>query len=102
MTVSSSTREAPGGAVTGEAALLPRRPDVVRVGLAVPLTGPLALTAPSALDLAGLAADEANAAGGVRGRAVELVTVDSGRPPQAVAAGAAPPHPAGAFDVLVG
>jgi ABC-type branched-subunit amino acid transport system substrate-binding protein len=41
-----------------EAALLPRRPDVVRVGLAVPLTGPLALTAPSALDLAGLAADE--------------------------------------------
>ena len=85
-----------------EAALLPRRPDVVRVGLAVPLTGPLALTAPSALDLAGLAADEANAAGGVRGRAVELVTVDSGRPPQAVAAEAAALHGAGGFDVLVG
>jgi ABC-type branched-subunit amino acid transport system substrate-binding protein len=85
-----------------EAALLPRRPDVVRVGLAVPLTGPLALTAPSALDLAGLAADETNAAGGVRGRAVELVTVDSGRPPQSVASETAALHGAGVFDVLVG
>lgn len=85
-----------------EAALLPRRPDVVRVGLAVPLTGPLALTAPSALDLGGLAADELNAAGGVRGRAVELVTVDSGRTPQAVAAETAALHGAGGFDVLVG
>jgi ABC-type branched-subunit amino acid transport system substrate-binding protein len=85
-----------------EATLLPRRPDVVRIGLAVPLSGPLALTAPSALDLAGLAADEANADGGVRGRAVELVTVDSGRPPAQVAAEAAALHEAGAFDVLVG
>jgi urea transport system substrate-binding protein len=85
-----------------EAALLPRRPDVVRVGLAVPLSGPLALTAPSALDLAGLAADETNADGGVRGRAVELVAVDSGRPPHVVAAEAAALHEAGAFDVLVG
>jgi urea transport system substrate-binding protein len=85
-----------------EALLLPRRPDVVRIGLAVPLTGPLALTAPSALDLAGLAADEANADGGVRGSAVELVTVDSGRPPRVVAAEAAALHEAGAFDVLVG
>ncbi|MGY1631982.1 ABC transporter substrate-binding protein [Geodermatophilus sp. SYSU D01186] len=85
-----------------EALLLPRPPDVVRVGLAVPLTGPLAMTAPSALDLAGLAADETNADGGVRGRAVELVTVDSGRPPLVVAAEATALHEAGAFDVLVG
>ncbi|RBY83575.1 acetamidase regulator [Geodermatophilus sp. TF02-6] len=84
------------------AALLPRRPDVVRVGLAVPLSGPLALTGPSALDLAGLAADEANADGGVLGRAVELVTVDSGRPPSTVAAEAAALHGAGAIDILVG
>jgi urea transport system substrate-binding protein len=79
----------------------PRR-DVVRVGLAVPLSGPLAMTAPSALDLAGLAADEVNAAGGVAGRPVELVGVDSGRAPEVVAAEAAALHRAGAVDLLVG
>jgi urea transport system substrate-binding protein len=78
------------------------RPDVVRVGLAVPLSGPLAMTAPSALDLAGLAADEINAAGGVAGRPVELVGVDSGRTPGVVAAEAAALHRAGAVEVLVG
>ncbi|WP_209308841.1 ABC transporter substrate-binding protein [Blastococcus sp. CT_GayMR16] len=78
------------------------RPDVVRVGLAVPLSGPLAMTAPSALDLAGLAADEINAAGGVAGRPVELVGVDSGRAPEVVAAEAAALHRAGAFELLVG
>jgi urea transport system substrate-binding protein len=78
------------------------RPDVVRVGLAVPLSGPLAMTAPSALDLAGLAADELNAAGGVDGRPVELVGIDSGRSPDVVAAEATQLHRAGAFDLLVG
>lgn len=78
------------------------RPDVVRVGLAVPLSGPLAMTAPSALDLAGLAADEVNAAGGAGGRQVALVPVDSGRSPDVVAAEAAMLHRAGVFDLLVG
>ena len=78
------------------------RPDVVRVGLAVPLSGPLAMTAPSALDLAGLAADEVNAAGGVGGRPVELVAVDSGRAPDVVAAEAAMLSRAGVFELLVG
>ena len=78
------------------------RADVVRVGLAVPLSGPLAMTAPSALDLAGLAADEVNAAGGAGGRPVELVALDSGRAPEVVAAEAAMLHRAGAFDLLVG
>jgi len=78
------------------------RPDVLRIGLAVPLSGPLAMTAPSAIDLAGLAADEANASGGVAGRRVELVAVDSGRAPSVVAAEAVSLHQAGAFDVLVG
>ena len=77
-------------------------PDVVRVGLTVPLSGPLAMTAPSALDLAGLAADEVNAAGGVAGRPIELVGVDSGRAPEVVAAEAAALHHAGAVDLLVG
>jgi ABC-type branched-subunit amino acid transport system substrate-binding protein len=78
------------------------RPDVVRVGLAVPLSGPLAMTAPSALDLAGLAADEINAAGGVAGRPLELVGVDSGRSADVVAAEAAALHRAGVFELLVG
>ncbi|WP_209306279.1 ABC transporter substrate-binding protein [Blastococcus sp. CT_GayMR19] len=78
------------------------RENAVRVGLAVPLSGPLAMTAPSALDLAGLAADEVNAAGGIGGRPVELVAVDSGRTPAVVAADAAALHRAGAFDLLVG
>ena len=78
------------------------RPDAVRVGLAVPLSGPLAMTAPSALDLAGLAVDEANEAGGVGGRAVELVALDFGRAPTVVAAETVALHAAGAFDVLVG
>jgi urea transport system substrate-binding protein len=78
------------------------RPDVVRVGLAVPLTGPLAMTAPSALDLAGLAADEINTAGGIAGRPVELVGIDSGRAPEAVAAEVATLHRAGVFELLVG
>jgi ABC-type branched-subunit amino acid transport system substrate-binding protein len=60
------------------------------------------MTAPSALDLAGLAADEVNATGGVAGRPVELVAVDSGRPPEVVAAEVAALHGAGAFDLLVG
>lgn len=78
------------------------RPDALRVGLAVPLSGPLALTAPSALDLAGLAAEEANAAGGVDGREVQLVAVDSGRAPAVVAAEVSSLFEAGVFDVLVG
>ena len=78
------------------------RPDVVHVGLAVPMSGPLAMTAPSALDLAGLAADEVNATGGIAGRPVELVGVDSGRPAEAVAAEAAALHRAGVFELLVG
>jgi urea transport system substrate-binding protein len=76
--------------------------DVVRIGLAVPLTGPLALTAPSALDLAALAADECTEAGGVSGRRVELVLLDSGRAPAVVAAEAVALREAGVFEHLVG
>jgi urea transport system substrate-binding protein len=77
-------------------------PDAVRIGLAVPLSGPLALTAPSALDLASLAAEECTDAGGVAGRRVQLVPVDAGRAPDVVAAEAVALRRAGAFDSLVG
>ena len=74
-------------------------PDAVRIGLAVPLSGPLAMTAPSALDLAALAAEECTEAGG---RRIELVPVDSGRAPATVAAEAVALREAGVFDSLVG
>jgi ABC-type branched-subunit amino acid transport system substrate-binding protein len=77
-------------------------PDAVRIGLAVPLSGPLALTAPSALDLAALAAEECTEAGGPAGRRIELVPVDSGRAPDVVAAEAVALREAGVFDSLVG
>ncbi|KAA2258047.1 ABC transporter substrate-binding protein [Solihabitans fulvus] len=57
----------------------------LRVGLAVPTSGALGLTGPSALACAVLAAEEVNAAGGVRGRRLELVLVDAGRGPREVA-----------------
>jgi urea transport system substrate-binding protein len=76
--------------------------DAVRIGLAVPLSGPLALTAPSALDLAALAAEECTEAGGPGGRRVELVAVDSGRTPDAVAAEVSALREAGVFTTLVG
>jgi urea transport system substrate-binding protein len=77
-------------------------PDAVRIGLAVPLSGPLAMTAPSALDLAALAAEECTDAGGIGGRRVELVAVDAGRAPEVVAAEAVGLRAAGVFDSLVG
>lgn len=81
-----------------EAMLTGPAAGVVRVGLAVPLSGPLAITAPSALELAALAAEESCAAG----RPVELVTVDSGRAPQVVAQDTVDLVAAGVFDTLVG
>ncbi|SDC89305.1 amino acid/amide ABC transporter substrate-binding protein, HAAT family (TC 3.A.1.4.-) [Geodermatophilus telluris] len=85
-----------------EAAVTGRAPGVVRVGLAVPLSGPLAMTAPSALGLATLAAGELTDAGGVRGRPLELVTVDAGRRPAEVGADVAALQAAGAVDAVVG
>lgn len=64
-----------------EALLAGPDPSVLRLGLLVPLSGPLGLTGPSALDAAALATQEVNAAGGVNGRRVELVVVDAGSSP---------------------
>ncbi|MGH3643272.1 MAG: substrate-binding domain-containing protein [Mycobacterium sp.] len=60
--------------------------DVLRLGLLLPMSGPLGLTATSALDAACLAATEVNESGGERGRRVELVLVDAGSDPDRVAA----------------
>jgi ABC-type branched-subunit amino acid transport system substrate-binding protein len=74
----------------------------LRVGLAVPTSGPLGLTGPSALACAVLAAEEVNAAGGVRGRQLELVLVDAGRGPDEVAAELRRLVTAGAIDAVCG
>ncbi|MGW6915868.1 ABC transporter substrate-binding protein [Kitasatospora sp. NPDC054939] len=77
-------------------------PAALRVALVVPQSGVLGLTGPSALDAALLAAHEVNTAGGVRGRPVELVLVDGGAAPAAVAAQVRGLADAGAVDVVAG
>ncbi|GAA1962123.1 substrate-binding domain-containing protein [Catenulispora subtropica] len=74
----------------------------LRLALAVPLSGPLGMTGPAALACAMLAAEEANESGGLRGRALELVTVDAGRAPDEVAADMRGLLAAGAVDAVCG
>ncbi|MFE9102495.1 ABC transporter substrate-binding protein [Actinomadura geliboluensis] len=80
--------------------LLVTGPDagVLRLGLLLPLSGPLGLTGPSGLSAARLAAIEVNAAG----RGVELVPVDAGRRPEEVAAEARFLAGAGLVQAFVG
>ena len=86
-----------------EARLLAPDPgQAVRIGIVVPTSGTLGLLAPSALNCAGLAAAELNAAGGILGRPVELVLVDGGRPPAAVAAEVTALVRANALSAVVG
>lgn len=59
--------------------------DVLRVAFVVPLQGPTGIYGPSCLACGQLAVEELNRADGIAGRAVELVVVDAGRDPEAVA-----------------
>ncbi|UCM87001.1 substrate-binding domain-containing protein [Streptomyces marincola] len=59
--------------------------DVLGVALVVPRQGPAGIFGPACELCARLAADEVNAAGGVLGRELRLVTVDGGAPPRLVA-----------------
>ncbi|MGH3239742.1 MAG: substrate-binding domain-containing protein [Spirillospora sp.] len=77
-------------------------PAVLRLGLLLPLSGPLGLTGPSGLSAACLAASEVNAGGGAAGRGVELVPVDAGRSPDVVAAEARFLADAGVVEAFVG
>lgn len=60
--------------------------DVLRVALVVPLQGPTGIYGPSCLACAELAVEEINQHDGITGRRVELVVVDGGAEPAAVAA----------------
>jgi urea transport system substrate-binding protein len=85
-----------------EARVTPRADRGVRVGLVVPQSGALGMIGPSALDAALLAVHEVNVAGGVHGAYVDMVLVDGGGPPDAVAREVAGLCDAGAVDALVG
>jgi urea transport system substrate-binding protein len=60
--------------------------DVVKVAFVVPLQGSTGIYGPSCLACGELAVEQLNAADGIGGRRVELVVVDGGRSPEAVAA----------------
>lgn len=85
-----------------EALVEPRTPGTLRVGLAVPASGPLGLTGPAAMACARLAAEEANDTGGAGGRPVELVPLDAGRSPAEVSLDVTGLLRAGAIDALCG
>jgi len=74
----------------------------LRIGLLVPQSGPMGILGPSAVEAALLAAHEYNLVGGVQGRQVELVLVDSGRRPASVATEVLALAAEGAVDALVG
>ncbi|MDX6280100.1 MAG: urea transport system substrate-binding protein [Kribbellaceae bacterium] len=59
--------------------------EKLSIALVVPLQGPTGIYGPSCLACAQLAVEQLNAARGIAGRQVELVQVDAGRAPSAVA-----------------
>ncbi len=85
-----------------QAQVLPRGEGCLRVCLVIPQSGALGIVGPSALGAALLAAHEINAAGGVLGRYVDLVLVDGGQAPMAVAREVERLGAAGAIDVVTG
>ncbi|MEV7152624.1 substrate-binding domain-containing protein [Streptomyces sp. NPDC093084] len=72
------------------------------VALVVPSQGPAGVFGPSCESAARLAAEETNAAGGVLGREIRLLTVDGGAPPRRVAAEVGSLVALGAVDGVVG
>jgi ABC-type branched-subunit amino acid transport system substrate-binding protein len=79
-----------------------RRPESVRVALVVPLSGTLGMIGPGAANCAQLAVEELNQVRGLLGRPVELVPVDGGGEPAAVAATVAGLVRDGSVDGVVG
>lgn len=63
-------------AITASYTLPARAADPIRLGMVIPITGPLAESGKYALQGARLAIEEVNAAGGVLGRPLEIVTED--------------------------
>ncbi|GAC57210.1 putative regulatory protein [Gordonia hirsuta DSM 44140 = NBRC 16056] len=57
-----------------------------RIGMVIPLQGPGGIFGPSCISVCEMTADELNSGDGVNGRKVEIVYIDGGQAPQAVAA----------------
>jgi urea transport system substrate-binding protein len=79
-----------------------RGPDALDMALVVPLQGPAGIFGPSCESCAALAVDEINAAGGVLGRELNLVPVDGGADPEAVATEVDALIRAGAIEAVTG
>ncbi len=62
-----------------------REPDTLSIAFVVPMRGPTGIYGPSCLACGELAVEQLNAGDGIAGRQVELVVVDAGRAPEAVA-----------------
>ncbi|GAB7005506.1 substrate-binding domain-containing protein [Nocardioides sp. AN3] len=77
-------------------------PDTLRVALVVPQQGPTGIYGPSCLACAELAVEQLNARDGIAGRLVELVHVDGGQDPAAVAAEVASLVDAGRVEAVAG
>lgn len=71
--------------MTAQLLHLPRRRHTLPVAFVVPLQGPTGIYGPSCLSCGELAADQLNARNGILGREIELVVVDGGQEPAAVA-----------------
>lgn len=74
----------------------------LRVGLAVPSSGPMGLTGPAAMACALLAAEDANTCRSHADQPLDLVPIDAGRDPEDVAREVASLVAARAIDTLVG
>src|SRR5690349_4983553 len=79
-----------------------RRRDVLDMALVVPLQGPAGIFGPSCESCAALAVEEINAEGGVLGRELNLVPVDGGADPEAVAIEVDALVSAGAVEAVTG
>ena len=102
-TILSGCPASPDSSDPWEVLLRRTRPDVVRGGAGRAAVGPAGDDRAVGPRSGRLAADELNAAGGMAGRPVELVGVDSGRAPEMVAAEAAALHRRGGrWTCLVG
>lgn len=60
--------------------------DVYRIGVLIPLQGPAGIFGASCVAVSEQAKSELNAANGIQGRKVELIYIDGGRSPGAIAA----------------
>lgn len=76
--------------------------ESISVAFVVPLQGSTGIYGPSCLACGELAAEQLNAAQGIGGREVELITVDGGRHPEVVAAEVAALVDAGAVEAVAG